>query len=528
MSAQRPMSSLAGIESAHEIASDGRELRARPSAVVRLMSPTAAVEVNTMLIGLGPHATRTYVPHVAELRSSGLNVRLRTVVELEAARQAVAARMEKHGENQPDELTFIAPTCPYALDAQTEIILNRLAVKHRINALIVATPPEAHFAYADWGLQRGMSVLLDKPVTARPDAVSKLHAARGIREDARALIARYREVKKRRHICCAVNAQRRFHPVFELMREMVEEVRDRTGHPVSSIAAAHGDGQFRLPSEWADMPYHGYRSGNGKLSHSGYHLADSIYHLLAAGWTDGTKPSHMLVQSSFVQPDALLFNMPRERLLELFGESYREFSHYDDEELIEIASRMGEVDAHIWIELLRGERLTARASMDLQHNTVSARSWLKPGANLYKENGRLKREYWRIDSGPYQSIRLETIQAEDKHDGPGVKGDELGQPNHLQLVVVRNERLLGRGRRLEVINASDLSNGEDTKLHSERAKMAALDEFVGFVQGRIGHDELTSDLEDHLLSTSIMSAAYESHVRRQHRREAGHWIKVKV
>ncbi len=140
---------------------------------VQFRHPTAAVEVNVMLIGWGPQADRTYVPHIAELRTLGLNVHLRAVVELEGARQAVTARAKRHGESQPDELIFIAPTCPYAIDAQTEIVLNRLAVKHRINALIVATPPEAHFAYSDWGLRCGMSVLLDKPITSRPDAVTE-------------------------------------------------------------------------------------------------------------------------------------------------------------------------------------------------------------------------------------------------------------------------------------------------------------------------------------------------------------------
>lgn len=513
--------------SAHSISLIKLPVMAAGTAALQFAHPSSAVGVNIMLIGLGPHADRTYVPHIAELRALGLNVHLRVVAELESARAAVSARTKKHGPNQPDDMVFIAPTCPYAMDAKTEIVLNRLVAKHQINAVIVSTPPEAHFAYADWGLRNGISVLLDKPVTSRPNAVSSREAARGIREDIRLLIARYRETKKRHRICCVVNAQRRFHRLFDFMRKMVEEVRDITGHAVTRISAAHGDGQFRLPSELIDIAYHGYRGGNGKLSHSGYHLADMICRLFAAGWTDESKPSHMLVQSSFVQPDALLMNMPRDRFLQLFGERYNEYSHYSDEELSQVASRMGEVDANISMEFLRKGRLTATASMDLQHNTVSARSWLEPGENLYKMNGRMKREFWRVDSGPFQSIRLETIQAEDKHDGPGVKGIGIGQPNHLQIAVVRNEKLLGTGKRLEIISGSELRD-DNTKLHSERAKMAALSEFIDFVQGKIAHEELTSDLQDHLLSASVMSAAYESHVLRQQRGTGAGWIKLKL
>ncbi len=100
-------------------------------------------------------------------------------------------------------------------------------------------------------------------------------------------------------------------------------------------------------------------------------------------------------------------NMPRHRLLKQFGEAYHDFSYYTDEELMQVAGRMGEVDAFVFIELVREGRVAATASMDLQHNTVSARSWPKPAENLYKSNGRLKREFWHVDSGPFQSIRLD-------------------------------------------------------------------------------------------------------------------------
>ena len=138
----------------------------------------------------------------------------------------------------------------------------------------------------------------------------------------------------------------------------------------------------------------------------------------------------------------------------------------------------------------------------------------------------MKREFWRIDSGPFQSIRLETIQAEDRHDTPGVKGSELGQPNHLQIVTVRNEKLLGTGQRREVVNGTELAEFDPTRLQSEQVKMAALKEFVDFVQGRISTDDLRSDLRMHVTQASVMSAAYVSHIRRQ--QGACSWVSVKL
>ncbi|MGK7870770.1 Gfo/Idh/MocA family protein [Falsiroseomonas sp. E2-1-a20] len=499
-------------------------LRAQLLEATYLSQP---IQVRIMLAGFGPHAERTYLQHIAELCATGRDVRLCVLVELDAAREAVLARLEKYSEKQPDATAFISPVCADALDARTEFVLNRLAEQHRINAVIVATPPEAHFAYADWALRRGFSVLLDKPVSSRVDAVSSLRAARGIRHDVVDLVKRYGEARRKGRVAVLVNAQRRWHPAFRYVRQKVEEVRRLTGHPISHIAAAHGDGQFRLPAEWLDIGYHGYRHGNGKVSHSGYHEIDMILYLLAAGWTARTKPTHLQVHSSFVQPSALLQHMPRDRYVEMFGDEYNAYAPYTDAELAQVAHRLGEVDAFITIELMQHHERQGVARIDLQHNTVSARSWLQPGGNLYKENGRLKREFWRIDSGPFQSIRIETIQAEDKHDVPGTKGSSIGQCNHLQIVTVRDEKLLGSGRRVEVVDASELGEFDRTRLQSEQVKMAALKEFVDFVEGRIDREDLTSDLSDHMLSASVMSAAYESHVRRSRRGSCG-WVKVKV
>lgn len=488
-----------------------------------------SIPVNIMLIGAGLHSDRTYLRHVPELARAGVNARIRLAVDLAEAREAVEARMKVHGANRPDELAFISPDTPHAVDARTEVILNRLVRKHKINAVIVATPPEAHLTYSLWALRNGLSVLVDKPITSRPDAVSSMVGARGIFEDFDELNAAYDAAKRWSRVCVQVNAQRAFHPAFVRAMHMVQDVRDRIGRPVSNIMACHADGQFRLNnSELLDIPYHGFRIGNGKLSHSGYHLIDMVARLMRAGTCAESRPTHLLVHSSFVQPDSLIKSMPRERWLELFGEAYRATEQFSDAELIEIGRRMGEVEAHISIEAVCDETPVTTAAIHLQHNTVSARSWLKPGANLYKQNGRLKRELWHIDSGFAQGLRIETLQAEDKHDRPGAKGDQIGDPNHLELVSIRNEKLVGAGERLEVVNASDLAQYDSQHLHSERAKMAALSEFVGFVQGLVDHDGLTSDLPMHRTGVQIMSAAYQSHILRGHDRAGNGMVKIEL
>lgn len=510
--------------SARTIPVADRRSRTTARSHLRIATERSFPSVRLLLIGWGPHADRTYLPHVAALRADGHSVAVAAAVEIEASREAVMSR----AACRPDapELVFVEPCVGEAMDAGLALRLDRLVDRLGVNAVIVATPPEAHYVYVAWALRRGLSVLVDKPVTTRPDAVNDLRAARGIKDDVVELVAAYRAAQRRSRVCVLVNAQRRWHPAFDHVRKRIEEVRDRTGQPVSFISAAHADGQWRMPSEWVDMGYHGYNRGNGKLSHSGFHEIDMLLRLLQAGWTPATKPDRARIMSSLIQPGALLNHLPRQRYESAFGsEKYGAHARYSDEELRRIAGRLGEVDASVLIELERGDVVDANARIDLHHNSVSARSWLAPRDNLYKGMGRMKQERWVIHCGPYQSIRIETLQAEDEHDGSGEKGHALGGPNHLEIAIVRNDALLG-GPRLEVVQGHELATFDGTRLHSEQVKMAALREFVDFVQGTRTHADLRSDLTDHLLPAAVMSACYESHVRRRARRDG--WVAVSL
>jgi hypothetical protein len=327
-------------------------------------------------------------------------------------------------------------------------------------------------------------------------------------------------------VCAVVNAQRPFSPIFALAQAKVAEVLDRTGQPVSNITACHADGQLRIGGELLDNAYHGFRNGYGKAGHSGYHLIDWACRVLKAGTGPEHRPDYLLVRSTLVQPDALVMSMSRQRWCELFGADHEAMSLFADQEIIALGRRMGEIDAHIMIEAIRDGAVITTVNLHLQHNTVSMRASADAPENWYKESGRLKRELWHVDSGFAQSIRIETLQAEDKHDRPGTKGDLPGDPNHLEMICVRNERLVGSGVRFEKVSASDLTAHGSDKLHAERGKMAALAEFVACVQGRIAREDLTSDLSFHQLGVNILSAAYLSHIERGSARTGSGVVRV--
>jgi len=464
-------------------------------------------------IGLGPHWVRTIRPHQQELRAQGYDMTCPVGVELASARRSVEKRLSEIKDGRPDKLVYLEPISPYHLDARTEAMLNRVVRKYGINAVSISVPPEAHLGYALWALRNGLHVFLDKPVTTRPDAVNSLSAARGILSDFEELVEAYTEANRKKPICAMLNAQRPFMPVVAKVFDSLGEVLEATGQPVTNITAAHADGQMRVGAELVDVGYHGYLAGNGKLSHSGYHLLDVLVRAMKAGTRADERPDYLVVRSSFRQPDALVTAMPQKRWRKLFGEGCPTLDSYTDEELVELGRRMGEVDAHVSIEAIRDGTVLTTASVHLQHDTVSARSSLATPDNWYKGSGRLKRELWHFDQGAMQSMRMETLQAEDRHDRSGAKGNRVGDPNHLELVRVMNDELIPNATRLSRFTAANLAGEKGHHLLSERAKMASLTEFVACAGGQLPAGLLTSDLAAHRLGVGLMAAAYESHVR---------------
>ncbi len=489
-----------------------------PDPIPTLTLAAGETPVRVVLCGLGRHAEKAHLPAVERLRKAGRAVEIVAIVDAAPAREDVTARAARHGLDA--ELAFFEPFDGH-LAAGDAITFDRLIRRHEANAVIVATPPEAHFGFAMQGLRQGVNVFLDKPVTARPNAVSDLAQACGILDDMLALVEAYGQARQRGdQVCVTVGCQRRRDPLMERAAEHVQDIAERTGCPVTAISASHGDGQFRLPHELVDIRYHGFDRGCGKLSHSGYHFLDAVYRLLSAGWRAWSRPDAARVLASFVQPQALLHHIPRERYREIFGPEFDAACHYTDDEIAAVGPGMGEIDATLLVEFLRSEDTVAQAVISLFHNSVSGRSWLRPRQDLYKGMGRLKHEAWVIQSGPFQTITLETRQTDDIHDRAGPKDHALGGPNHREMRIFRNAGALGGGPRLEVVAAHELPGFDPKRLVGEQAKAAALGEFFDFAQGRIGHAELRSDLTDHLIPTSLMSAAYCSHISRQ-RGQAG-------
>jgi predicted dehydrogenase len=470
-----------------------------------------------MLIGVGPHARRTYLPHLMKMKlglESG--AQLAGVVELDSRRDETVSVCLEHGATA--EQCFVQPFAG-ALPEEVKWELDALVEQKRINAVIISTEPLVHRAYLDWALERGLHVLVDKPLTTRRDVAHDVGQARGLWEDYAEVMLRYQRLQQSgADTCLLVNSHRRFHPGFEHVIRLISEIRDETGCAVTNVASEHCDGQWRLPAEIISQDYHPYNQGYGKLSHSGYHCVDMVSRFLRAGSSNEKRPDAMAVTSSFTMPTGFVDQVHRDDYVRYFGADYEAACPLQDIELKAAMKSFGEIDASAMIEFDRKGETVATASIRLHHNGFARRTWLKPGSDLYKGNGRVRHERHRIDSGPFQTIYIESYQANDKHECSDEMDFELGGNNHFDIMVFRNTGRNGQHRPMDVTRLADLPStaGFDSGLlYNEQVKEACLREFLGFISGDVARPELRSSIEDHALTVRMMSMMYEANAMRR-------------
>ena len=281
--------------------------------------PQKPEHANVMLIGLGPHARRTYLPHLMRLGPE-MGARLAAVVELETRRNESAEILRA---NRAIATQCFVKSFTGDLPDGVQRQLDKMVKELQINAMIISTEPLVHRAYLDWAIDRGLNVLVDKPLTTRRNVAHDVDQARGLWDDYCQVLERYFQLQlSGSNTCLLVNSHRRFHPGFQHLMKLIEEVRDETGCPVTNIASEHCDGQWRLPSEIVNQNYHPYNQGYGKLSHSGYHCVDMVNCFLKAGLVESKRPDSMAVTSSFVMPAGFVDQVQRADYVRYFGKKY--------------------------------------------------------------------------------------------------------------------------------------------------------------------------------------------------------------
>lgn len=463
---------------------------------------------NLILIGCGPHAKRVYLPAVQKI--SGVKVSL--VVELESQRLTTEKRLENFEEC---EVLYTEPFQNEVPPILAHAIKEHIN-KNEVGGVIIATEPLIHKAYSKWAISQGLNVLLDKPITTRENVVSDISQAKGVLQDYDELLFDYHNLQRRKDTVFMVNSQRRFHKGFQFVRDKIREVATITNCPINFIQAYHSDGQWRFPSEIVTQEYHPYCYGYGKASHSGYHIFDTALEFYKASTNPKKQATDFDVYSSFLQPIGFFEQFGKDDYNELFKEDIDHQERWDTDKIYDQCKEFGELDVSSIITLKKKGVSIANISINLVHNGFAGRTWIIPGDDLYKGNGRIKHESYHIQQGPFQSIQIHAYQGCDKHDLDNGLEDYLGGKNHFDVHIFRNPLISDGKPQPSVYKLTDLFEKPDKDSESnimmEQVKFKVVKEFVDFIEGRINKNDVTSQIEDHKTSVQIMSGVYCSHI----------------
>lgn len=468
-------------------------------------------KIKIIEIGFGPHAKRVYAPALKE-SGSRYNSQFSLVVDLKQQESEVRSYFENY-ETKPDFL-FIDPF-EGRLPHSVEKLLSKYVIKNQIEAVIISTEPLTHYVYAKWALKLGLNILMDKPITTEKNVVYNPRAAKKIEIEYLDLLNDYNNLQKRKETIFIINAQRRFHPGFRLVKDLLTEVAVKTNCPITAIQSTHCDGQWRLPNEIVTQQYHPYCCGYGKGSHSGYHLFDAVYQFYKVSKITGKVADSMEIFSSFFQPRGFLYQLNQNDYGNYFGRKYLSVRKYSDKKLYQIFEGYGEMDLSVIVRLKKGNDCVGNIAINLMHNGFGMRTWMKPGFDLYKGNGRVKHEYHNIEQGPFQNIQIHSYQSKDKHDVNTEKDFLLGGNSHFDIYIFRNKDMTGDKKSLRVIRMSDLKQYVpeicDDKLAMEIVKHRVVKEFLNYLQGTTKKSDISSNIDDHLMPVQIMSGVYRSH-----------------
>jgi predicted dehydrogenase len=467
--------------------------------------------INLLLIGLGPHARRIYYPISAK---NGIKNDFRIVqaIDLESKKDDISGFFKLNGFD-PIDVTYLRDDqkCFKCLKLEVISILDRIVKEKQIHGVIISTEPLAHVCYAEWALSRGLSVLMDKPVSTREDVVNSLNAVEGLLDDYKRLERAYLMAKRKNpKITFSLMAQRRYHPAFLKIKELIKEVFEKTNCPITSLQSFHSDGQWRMPSEIVDQVYHPYCQGYGKCSHSGYHSIDIAPWLLEATETKGKEINNVDVFSNFLYPRDFLSQMNLADYKKFFPD-FDKFNKYGSRELLKKYKKYGEIDAFLSFKFKHNKETITLGSANLVHNGFAQRNWpTAKGRDLYKGNGRVRHESHYIEQGPFQAISYVSYQGKEVNP-KNLKGIyDVGGEYHLDIHIFRNQKMFPEWKNYQKYSVKDLGANimeGKSRGHQEDARRRCVLEFVKAIHRGT---EVASDFLDHKRSTMLFYAAYKS------------------
>jgi hypothetical protein len=463
--------------------------------------------INILIIGVGLYARSCYLNHF--IKNQYHDAQLTAVVDVFDQSTTVNSYLNAFEDYNRPKSYFL----PKQLINDFSNYLNSIVKNHDINAVIISTPPEVRLPYIKWALSRGLHILADKPLTAPHNCSSDPEASSQLVTDYNKIVELYnRELSNNPCLVFDLMVQRRYHPVYNLVLQKIQEVAEHTGCPLTHFQLTHADGQWRLPNEIIEIDYHGFNEGNGKTSHSGYHFFDLAANAVKKSFIAADKRLDTIrAYTSAVHPNDFIEQITYKDYSKIFGHDFGSSTRYTEDEFKTLTTNFGELDSVSNLTYLNNGKVMTTGSMNLLHNSFSGRYWMNPNMNdLYRENGRLRQELHYYVQGPFQSISITGLRGCSKV--PLAKRiTQDSARDSMEIHIFRNVGINDNWKSYERLTIKDLiPDLADQDAHLGYARDLAIKEFISNILNKTETKVRSSHISSHNHSILTMSAICKS------------------
>lgn len=399
-----------------------------------------------LLIGWGPHATRTYSRFFKKYQFEPC-----VVIDLESQHERVQAELKLFGFNTivetiPDEEKNLV-----VLSQNTKKKIDEICNRYKITHVIIASEPKSHYAYMDYFVEKKVHILVEKPIVA-PATFYTIEDAQKAKEQFYDILGRQNQ-----GIQCKVMCQRKMNRGYMMVLSLAHDIVEKYNCPITKIYVNHCDGNWIMPH---DLFYenHPYKYGYGKLFHSGYHFVDLFADIVKVNevLSPDKKLKKATIFSSFqMTSDEFQFFRPDEvrRIFEKKGQQIPVF--YDGEVYTTNYDLFGEkaITSQICFMNENGKCMTL-GNLGISQIGFSRRAWIKAHEDHYKNNGRVRHESVEIEIGPLMCIQVHSYQSKEIKDR-SFDESEIGGLDHFDICIYRNSEIIG-GKPFEKITSEML------------------------------------------------------------------------
>lgn len=455
---------------------------------------------SVVLVGLGPHARRIYYPMLARAAATH-GVRIALLIELDDQRDTVRDYLAAQ-DVQPDRVVMVPESNRGDVALHPTALAALQALGPRPWGMVVATEPRSHLMYAQWALDNGVHLLLDKPITARSLVDADAAEALRLVDDFYQLL----DAAARTGAHCLVQTQRRCHRGYELVRAYLREFLGAFGVPVTYLDVYHADGMWNMPAEFFSRENHSYKYGYGKIMHSGYHFLDLMTWLLSVNdELPATAPDRFEFTTRQHTPADFLRQVGHDQYQRMFGAEAAVMPQFAAEHSDRLR-RFGETDIHLLGQFRRGDAAMTTVALNLLQTSFSRRAWLELPRDTYKGNGRVRHERVTIQVGHLLSVQVHSYQSYEAAERADDTGP--GHYDHFEVYIFRNAALVGGApfERIDIggaMAADQRTDGVDGHYlgHNEAARGALLHDFLAADPDRAG-------LDSHELPVKLAASTY--------------------